>query len=558
MKNLAIGVRLGIGFVLVVLLLSGATLLGLYSMGRMARSIDAIANERYPQVRLVQSLMKSWSLKSRAAYTSLLVADPQQVREQIAAMELQTRNFGEAMGKLEGMLSSADSKSLFAELKQRRAEQVEMYQAFTRELAAGRKAEAAAVLVGPGRVVVDRFQAKLDDFINLLNAQVGGAAEETNQAYHRARQLSLALSALAALSALLIAWWATTSVTRPISEATRAAESLARGDLTVTVVASSRDETGRLLQAIGHTIEQLRTMVGKIKSAAESVATASREIAVGNDDLSRRTEGQAASLEETASSLEELTAAVRSNADNASGADRQASGASEVASKGGAAVQRMIATMDEISESSKRIVDIIGVIDGIAFQTNLLALNAAVEAARAGDQGRGFAVVASEVRGLAQRSAGAAREIKQLIESSVGRVHVGAALVRDVGATMAEIVDSVTRVTALVGQITGATQQQAAGIAEVNLAVTNMDQMTQQNAALVEQATAAAASLQEQAAHLTKAVGAFQLGADLVAPRSAAPPPAAAPRRPAAPLDPAPPAPRALKRANSAAEWAEY
>jgi methyl-accepting chemotaxis protein len=298
---------------------------------------------------------------------------------------------------------------------------------------------------------------------------------------------------------------------KEVAKTAHAAEALAAGDLTVRFDSNAKDEIGQL----SHSLEKMRTAFGEviasIRTGVDSVGTASREIATGNQDLSSRTEQQASNLQQTAASMEQMTSAVKQNADSARQANQLAESASQVAAKGGAVVGQVVTTMDEISASSRKIADIIGVIDGIAFQTNILALNAAVEAARAGEQGRGFAVVAAEVRTLAQRSAQAAREIKGLIGASVEKVETGSRLVNDAGQTMGEIVQQVKRVSDLIGEITSSTLEQSNGIGQVNQAVTQLDQMTQQNAALVEQSAAAAQSLREQADKLAQAVAIFKL-----------------------------------------------
>ncbi len=301
------------------------------------------------------------------------------------------------------------------------------------------------------------------------------------------------------------------SITHPMQQAIDIANAVASGDLTKRIEMDGTNETGRLLQAMKAMNDNLIDLVGKVRMGTDQIATASSEIASGNSDLSQRTEEQASSLEETASSMEELTSTVKQNADNARQANQLAASASEVAVKGGTMVGQVVQTMSSINESSKKIVDIISVIDGIAFQTNILALNAAVEAARAGEQGRGFAVVATEVRTLAQRSAAAAKEIKELINDSVAKVEDGTRLVDEAGATMNEIVDAVKRVTDIMSEISAASQEQSSGISQVNQAVNQMDEVTQQNAALVEQAAAAAESMQDQAQALTQAVSTFKL-----------------------------------------------
>jgi methyl-accepting chemotaxis protein len=328
------------------------------------------------------------------------------------------------------------------------------------------------------------------------------------------------------------AWYITRTITRPISEAVKVAESVSSGDLTSDIVVHTRDEAGQLMHALKNMNSNLVNIVGQVRNGTDTMASASSEIAAGNLDLSSRTEQQASALEETASSMEELTSTVKINAENARQASQLAQDASQIASRGGAVVSEVVSTMSSINDSSRKIVDIISVIDGIAFQTNILALNAAVEAARAGEQGRGFAVVASEVRNLAQRAASAAKEIKQLINDSVRQVETGTGLVDKAGQTMDEIVASIARVTAIMSEIANASEEQREGIEQVNMAITQMDQVTQQNAALVEQAAAAAASMQEQSAQLAQAVSVFKLS-DMLAPVRGLPAVARRPARPA-------------------------
>jgi methyl-accepting chemotaxis protein len=332
----------------------------------------------------------------------------------------------------------------------------------------------------------------------------------------------LLIGALISLAMVLIIRNVRASLGGEPEQAARLAANIAQGDLTQAVAVRPHDKTS-MMAAMHEMQSRLQRTIGEIRSSAESIASATQQIAAGNGDLSQRTEQQAASLQETAASMEELTATVKQNADNARQASGLAHNASEIATRGNDVVSRVIDTMGEINESSRQIADIIGVIEGIAFQTNILALNAAVEAARAGEQGRGFAVVAGEVRSLAQRSGTAAKEIKQLIGASVERVHNGSTLVQQAGATMGEILQAVQRVTDIMGEIAAASEEQSGGISQVGRAVTQMDEVTQQNAALVEQAAAAAASLQDQARRLRDTVSAFRVnGADAVAERPAA------------------------------------
>lgn len=326
------------------------------------------------------------------------------------------------------------------------------------------------------------------------------------------------------------------AIARPLDAALGHFDAISAGDLRRPVVVTSRDEMGQLLEGIAKMQRNLTETVRTVRSGSESIATATRQIAAGNIDLSSRTEEQASALQETASSMEELTGTVKQNADNARQASSLAANASEIANKGSAVVGQVVGTMGDINQSSAKIADIISIIEGIAFQTNILALNAAVEAARAGEEGRGFAVVAGEVRSLAQRSSAAAKEIKELIDTSVERVQSGSALVDEAGRTMTEIISAVQRVTDIMGEIAAASEEQSSGIDQVARAVTQMDEVTQQNAALVEEAAAAASSLEDQAGKLRAAVAVFQLEeGGYKAPASAAPKRAAAPVRATAP-----------------------
>jgi methyl-accepting chemotaxis protein-1 (serine sensor receptor) len=356
---------------------------------------------------------------------------------------------------------------------------------------------------------------KIDDIVEFIGKEAQRLAArmaEENAAAHRAALLAMGITVLVTLVVgVVTVLWLIKSITRPLDEAVSVAQTVAGGDLSSEVRVSSKDEIGDLLGALKLMQQNLSNIVGQVRTGTETIHGATVEIAAGNLDLSGRTEEQASSLEQTAAAMVELTTTVKQNNENAAEACRLADNASTVAVKGGDAVAQMVRTMGEINDSSRKIVDIIGVIDGIAFQTNILALNAAVEAARAGEQGRGFAVVASEVRNLAQRSAAAAKEIKELIGTSVGRVEEGSRLVGQAGETMEEVVASVQRVTSIIGEISIASGEQRDGIEQINIAISQMDSVTQQNAALVEEAAAAADALQQQAANLTEAVSIFKL-----------------------------------------------
>jgi methyl-accepting chemotaxis protein len=387
--------------------------------------------------------------------------------------------------------------------------------------------------------------------------------ERSQQIYQWVRNICIIGMLFSILLGSAICVWLVRAIARPLAHAVKVARSVAAGELTHRINVTTGDETGQLLQALKDMNQSLVKIVREVRDGTETIATASAQIASGNLDLSARTEKQASSLEQTASSMEQLTSTVKQNAESAIQANLLAVSASEVAVKGGTVVSRVVDTMGSINESARKIADIIGVIDGIAFQTNILALNAAVEAARAGEQGRGFAVVATEVRHLAQRSAAAAKEIKALIDDSVDKVDAGAKLVDQAGATMKEIVDSVRRVTDIMGEISIASKEQTDGIQQVNQAITQMDEVTQQNASLVEEAAGAAEALQDQAIHLSKVVSVFRL--DATTPKSTTPRNSAVvrPLTPRSPLPPpvpsAAPARRIAKRGpNRADSWEEF
>ncbi|MCW5662199.1 MAG: HAMP domain-containing protein [Piscinibacter sp.] len=446
---------------------------------------------------------------------------------------------------LESAIESERGKALLATIGERRQAYLELRRQVTGLTKAGDSAGAQALLAQRMLPAAQEYLAAMTALREFEIELAAGQQAEARQDLSSARTvIGLTLLACLALGGTL-AWLITRSVSAPVRQAAAVAAEIAEGNLSCRVPDGGRDETGELLRAIAAMQAALRRLVGEVRRSTDSIGTASSEIASGSQDLSSRTEQAASSLQQTASSMEQLTGTVRQSADSARQANQLAASASEVAQRGGAVVARVVSTMDEINGASRRIADIIGTIDGIAFQTNILALNAAVEAARAGEQGRGFAVVAGEVRSLAQRSATAAREIKALIGASVEKVDAGSRLVGDAGSTMNEIVASVQRVSDMIGEISAATSEQSDGIGQVNVAVNHLDQMTQQNAALVEESAAAAESLKEQAQRLSQLVGSFRLDEPAVAAAAPAAAASAAPRpgvRPAAPARPARPA----------------
>jgi methyl-accepting chemotaxis protein len=412
---------------------------------------------------------------------------------------------------LEERISSEKGKALLKEIADRRAEYIEVRKAYFEKIKGGDSAAAGQQLETGLLPAANRYTDSMVELQKFQGELVAVAVAEANTVAERQAMMMVALAVLAVVLASLVAWRITLSVTKPLHEAVGIATAVAAGDLNGHVQTNRKDELGDLLNALASMKTSLIQTVGQVRSATDSINTASYEIASGNQDLSARTEQAASNLEETAASMEQLTSTVRQSADAARQANQLAASAAEIAVRGGQVVGQVVTTMEEINHSSKKISDIIGVIDGIAFQTNILALNAAVEAARAGEQGRGFAVVAGEVRNLAQRSAEAAKEIKGLIGASVDRVEAGSRLVADAGQTMSEIVGSVQRVSDIIGEITAAAGEQSDGIGQVNVAVTQLDQMTQQNAALVEESAAAAESLKDQASRLTEVIKIFRI-----------------------------------------------
>ncbi|MEH6459470.1 methyl-accepting chemotaxis protein [Chitinimonas sp. JJ19] len=532
MKNWKIGLRLGFGFGLVLFLLVAIVAVSINRMGNLAADLDDMANRRAVVVKLANDLIDSVNTSTIAMRDVILYTDEAGITQSRAVYAKSVSDFNATMKKLDELTISEGAKKRLATLAELSVQTEPIEKEVLRLGGENKNAEATVMLHGPLKAAQDKLQSTVSEFIEF---QMAAAAEKYDEAYANylfARNLMIAVAVIALLIGIVAGWMITGSVVQPIRQAVALAEGVAAGDLTQKIETDRNDETGQLIKALRSMNDGLLQIVGDIRTSVETINTASQEIAAGNIDLSQRTEEQAASLEETAASMEELTSTVKQNAENAREANRLAEGASGIAQKGGEAVGQVVTTMAEINESSKKIVDIIGVIDGIAFQTNILALNAAVEAARAGEQGRGFAVVAGEVRSLAQRSAAAAKEIKSLIGDSVERVTVGTAQVDRAGITMEEVVGSIRKVTGIMGDISNASAEQSSGIEQVNTAVTQMDEVTQQNAALVEEAAAAAGSLQDQARLLMEAVNRFKLD-DVRSVRSSAPAPRHVASRPA-------------------------
>ncbi|RSZ55605.1 methyl-accepting chemotaxis protein [Massilia atriviolacea] len=554
-----VGTRLGLGFVLVLSFLVAVTIVGIISMAQIQTRLDNVVGVNNVVTRLVIDMRTNVSERIVSLRILTLMTDSADMEPEMKRIKEQTARYDEAQKKLSDKFArsaSAEEKSLLAQIKEHEALAMPAVAKASELWMADKAEDATRVMIKEIRPVQKKWMDALDQLAALEDKLNSAAQKDAESGFEAARLTMLILGGVAILLGGIAAVFITRGLLKQLGGepdyTAKIASSIAHGDLSVHIDTSHADK-GSLLMEVREMRNSLKDIVGQVRGGTETIGTASREIAAGNIDLSSRTEMQASALEKTASAMEELTSTVKQNADNAREANQLAASASDVARKGGDVVSQVVDTMGSINASANKIVDIIGVIDGIAFQTNILALNAAVEAARAGEQGRGFAVVASEVRNLAQRSAAAAKEIKNLIGDSVEKVERGSKLVGQAGVTMDEVVASVKRVTDIMGEIANASQEQSAGIEQVNMSIIEMDSMTQQNAALVEQAAAAAQSLQDQASELAHVVSIFKLVEGEEAHAGPAPAPvAAAPARPAkaAPLRVAKPA---LKRPAPAA-----
>ncbi|MFL9879429.1 methyl-accepting chemotaxis protein [Herbaspirillum rhizosphaerae] len=509
--NITISSRLWLGFGLLMLLMVAMAVVGVNRLSQLNRQMNDVIHDKYPKTVIAGDIVDQLNLVARSVRNILLLKDPKQIKSESDRIVGAEKAIQTQLTELDKRLTDDQSRTLLANLLVTQKNYLEKRDQVLKLVAEGTKEGAIDLLISDVRPVQSAYMGAVEKLIKQQHEMMQTSGEEVDRNYEHASHMLIGLAVVGLAMSGFIAFTITRSITRPLNRAVAVAKTVAAGDLTSEIDTSGKDETAQLLGALKTMNDNLQSIVRQVRRGTDTIATATTEIARGNLDLSSRTEQQAGSLEETASAMEQLTSTVRQNADNARQANQLAVSASEVAMQGGSVVGKVVNTMESINASSKKIVDIISVIDGIAFQTNILALNAAVEAARAGEQGRGFAVVASEVRNLAQRSASAAKEIKALINDSVEKVGNGSKLVEQAGNTMEEVVTSVRRVTDIVSEITSAGQEQSDGIEQINHAITQMDETTQQNAALVEQAAAAAQSLQDQASHLAQVVGVFKL-----------------------------------------------
>jgi methyl-accepting chemotaxis protein len=511
----SIAQRLTIGFagmIAMLLALAAVNSLEFRSMAARFGHLVEVSNRKVDLAHQMQNHINELAVQARSVS---LLTDPTDVLAEVKALKQAEAAYQAAEAALAEALkppsATGTELQLLEDIRRGSRETIPLVLRAAKEGQEGANMEAAETLMQRVRPKEQVWRAKVAELVSVEQALSLASYRQAVAGQARAQQLAGALVLLAITLGTLLGWRITRSVRRPIDQAIRVAERIAAGDLNSNVEVKADDEIGRLLRALSTMQDGLRGIVGQIRESVDSIRGASSDVASGNLDLSRRTETTASSLQQTASSVSLLATNVRATADAVQQATQLATSAAAIAQRGGGAVNNVVSTMNAINASSKKISDITGVIDGIAFQTNILALNAAVEAARAGEQGRGFAVVAAEVRALAGRSADAAKEIKALIAASARDVELGAVLVTDAGVTMGEVVSSVERVTHIIGEISAASSEQALGIDSINTAVGRLDQMTQQNAALVEQSSAAAESLKSQAVLLGNVVSAFQV-----------------------------------------------
>jgi methyl-accepting chemotaxis protein len=530
MKNLNIGKKIAVVFGIVLVMVTAITAVGVWELNKVVASTRQLMAVPLTKERLVSDWYNVIYGGARRTLAIAASSDTSLVKFFADDQAQGVKDVKEVIEKVQPLLDSDEEKRFVKDIFEVRNAYNTTRETIAKTKAAG-DTDAANKLLNEKFLPISKdYQTKLRALVEMQRKAIDAEAQKIEDAGALGLRLQGALSVFLALLVIGVGFLLRNSIVGPLHEAIAIARRVSKGDLTADIVVRSKDEAGQLLEALRDMNEELRGLVTHVITGAGHIAGASDEIASGNLELSSRTEQQASSLEETASSMEELTSTVKQTSDNARQANQLAGSASDVAARGGVVVRQVIETMGLIDTSSKKIVDIISVIDGIAFQTNILALNAAVEAARAGEQGRGFAVVAGEVRNLAQRSAAAAKEIKGLIDASVTNVEAGSTLVSEAGTTMEEIVDSIRRVADIMGEISAATREQTLGIEQINEAVAQMDQTTQQNASLVEEAAAASETLQHQAADLAEAVRVFQLK-DMPPARVAGQPRAVAPVR---------------------------
>lgn len=509
--NLNISRKLLLTFSTIIAIVSAICIFSIIELSQVNKASSDISVNWLPSIKAVGDVKLSLARLKSAGLHHVLTKDQNEMDKLSLYNQDKMKIVNEADKKYQSLISEPEEREIYAKLKPIEEKFLKQHEEL---IALSQKGDKEGALILENGEYTQNYNTILEQFDKLSEINHNGAIKSNKFADETFKNAQLWISGLLVtciILSLIMAMWVSKLIASPLTKAVAIANKVAKGDLTAQIHSTTRDETGQLMLALQTMNENLRTIVNEVRSGTDTIATASAQISNGNLDLSSRTEQQASSLEETASAIEELTATVKQNADNTINAKEMSLNASKLANNSGEIVNELINTMGSIKDSSKKIVDIISVIDSIAFQTNILSLNAAVEAARAGEQGRGFAVVASEVRSLAQKSATAAKEIKELINDSVNKVDNGTQMVDRAGQAMQEVVTSAGKVTTIIGEIATASNEQSRGIAEVNTAIMQMDQVTQQNAALVEEAAAAAVSLEEQAQKLANAVSVFKI-----------------------------------------------
>ncbi len=510
-SGMSLGKRLTLSFTVVIVFMALLAGLAVVRISALSKEIDMIVTDRYPKTNIANSIKVQTNEVGRSMLGILIMSDPGQIKAELATIDKVNAANNEAIATLEKILTDEKGRELLGNIEVIRDKFAPLQAEFVKLIAEDSKEEAQLKYLFSIRPLQKKYFAALDAFVEYQDSQMSSAGDSSAKVARQTEIFILALAVLAAIASTVVGFMVTRSIVGPLHKAMNVTQRVASGDLTSEIGETSRDELGAMMAGLKEMNDSLRNLVGGVRTSAVSIASTAGGIADGNQQLNERTNEQTQILQDTTTSMQELTAIVRQNVESTQEANQLAASASGVAERGGSVVAQVVQTMGNIHASSKKIADIIGVIDGIAFQTNILALNAAVEAARAGEQGRGFAVVASEVRSLAQRSATAAKEIKALIDDSVTSVEAGSRLVGQAGSTMTEVVDSVKRVTSIMVEITAANREQTSSIARVNESIARMDEATQQNASMVDEAASSAQSMYAEADSLSQAISVFKL-----------------------------------------------